>query len=112
MGILKNKTLMGGAVVIAVAALGYYIYSSADSGTLLSSSDSGTSVVSQEILTTLSQLHAVQLNPSLFSDPLFTSLSDFGTTIPPQQAGRRNPFAPLGVGSGAPAQTSTTTQSQ
>ena len=98
MSILKNKTLMGALVVVLVAALGYYLYSSSGAGEPLSSSATGTSPVSQEILTTLSQLQSVQLDPSLFSDPLFTSLSDFGVTIPPQQAGRRNPFASIGAG--------------
>ena len=30
------------------------------------------------------------------TDPVFASLTDFGVTIPPQNAGRRNPFAPVG----------------
>lgn len=104
MNLLKNKTVAGAAVVVLVLGLGYYVYSSAGSGALLSSSAESTSPVSQEILATLSQLRAVNLDPSFFSDPLFTSLSDFGVSIPPQEAGRRNPFAPVGTG-GASTQT-------
>lgn len=47
------------------------------------------------LLTALGNLQTVKLDNSLFSDPAFQSLADFGTTIPPQPIGRLNPFAPL-----------------
>jgi hypothetical protein len=97
MNILKNKLVMGGSAAILVLALGYYFWNTAGQGPLLSGGEeSGTSPLSQEILTTLSQLHTITLDPKLFSDPSFVSLTDFGVTIPPQNAGRRNPFAPVG----------------
>lgn len=99
MDIFKNKLLMGGLAAVAVAGLGYYLWSSNGSSPLLSSSAEGTSPISQEILVTLGQLRTIQLDPAVFTDPAFVSLTDFGVTIPPQNAGRRNPFAPVGAAS-------------
>ncbi len=109
MNFLKNKTVLGVVAAVVVAGLCYYLYTSTGQGALLSETNGSTSPVSQQILTTLGQLRAVQLNPALFSEPVFTSLSDFGVTIPPQQAGRRNPFAPVGSGGASTPQTGTTT---
>ncbi len=99
--LLKNKTVMGGVVAAIILGLVYYVWSSQGAAPLLTDTSAGTSPASQEILTTLGQLRTIKLDPSLFSDPVFMSLSDFGVTIPPQNAGRRNPFEP--VGSAAPA---------
>jgi hypothetical protein len=95
MNFLKNKNVMGGIVAVVLLALVYYIWNSSSSTELLTAEE-GTSPLSQELLTTLSQLHTLRLDPAVFKDPVFTSLNDFGATIPPQQAGRRNPFAPVG----------------
>lgn len=93
----KNMVVIG--VIAAVLALLYYFYSSGSSSPLLTNAaTAGTSPVSQEILATLGNLRTIKLDNSIFSDPLFKSLSDFGVTIPPAAAGRRNPFAPVGVG--------------
>ena len=62
---------------------------------LSSSADSGAASVSKELLVTLTNLRTIRLDDSIFSDPSFISLADYGVTIPPQPVGRRNPFAPL-----------------
>ena len=85
-------------MILAIAA--FWLYLTYFSGSSTSSKDSLTasgddSPLSQDILITLSNLHTIQLDNSIFSDPLFTSLTDYGVAIPPQNAGRRNPFAPL-----------------
>ena len=95
MDLLKNKWVVGGIGGVIVLGLVYYVWTSAASTPLLSSTGEGTSPLSQEILTTLGQLHTIRLDPSVFIDPVFVSLADFGVTLPPQNAGRRNPFAPL-----------------
>ena len=95
MDILKNKWVTGAVGVAAVLFLVYYLWTSAGSSALLTTTE-GTSPLSQEILTTLGQLHTIKLEPAIFTDPVFVSLNDFGVTIPPQNAGRRNPFAPVG----------------
>lgn len=95
MDILKNKFVVGGVGAVLVLTLAYYLWTSAENSALLTTND-GTSPLSQEILTTLGQLHTIRLDPAIFTDPVFASLTDFGVTIPPQNAGRRNPFAPVG----------------
>jgi hypothetical protein len=95
MNILKNKLVLGGGGLLVIAGLLYYVWTGSGSAPLLTTTE-GTSPLSQEILTTLSQLSTIKLDPAIFTDPVFSSLTDFGVTIPPQQAGRRNPFAPVG----------------
>jgi len=95
MDILKNKFVVGGVGAVLVLTLAYYLWTSAENSALLTTND-GTSPLSQEILITLGQLHTIRLDPAIFTDPVFASLTDFGVTIPPQNAGRRNPFAPVG----------------
>lgn len=104
--IKKNIVIIG--IVLAAAAVLYYFYSSGGSSALLTSSAEQESPVSQEVLETLGNLRSIKLDNSIFSDPLFISLSDFGVNIPPAAAGRRNPFAPVGQGNSAPASASST----
>jgi len=102
----KNMVVIG--VFAAAAALLYYFYSSSGETPLLSEAQAP---VSQEILVTLGNLRTIRLDDSVFTNPLFISLSDFGVTIPPAAAGRRNPFAPVGSGGSlvTPAATSSAT---
>lgn len=75
-----------------------------------------TTVISEEnsvegnIVDTLLTLRAVSLSGTIFSDPAFSSLNDFGTQIVPEPVGRPNPFAPRGL-STTTRETSTTTKS-
>ncbi len=94
--LLQNKFLMGGVVAVVVLVLVYYVWSSSSATPLLSDSSATVSPGSEQILQSLGQLHTINLDASIFTDPVFASLSDFGVTIPPEQAGRRNPFAPVG----------------
>lgn len=89
-----NKTLIGGVVLAVLAVYIYISYFRTPSDPLLTSTEN--SVVSSELLVTLSQLHIITLDNSIFSDPVFLSLSDFGVQIDPQNVGRRNPFSPIG----------------
>lgn len=56
------------------------------------------SVADQELVGTLLTLRAVTLAGTIFSEPAFSSLQDYGTTIVPEPVGRLNPFAPLTSG--------------
>ncbi len=61
-----------------------------------------------DIVATLLALRSVSLDSSIFSDPSFTTLRDFGTQILPEPVGRTNPFAPLSetaTSSSSPAST-------
>lgn len=101
--IKNNKILLGTIIAAAALFFVYYTYFKGDSSAPLSSEDA--SPVSQELLALLGSLVSIKLDQSIFTDPAFVSLSDFGTVIPPESAGRRNPFAPAsGAQTPPPAQ--------
>lgn len=83
------------AVVIAIAIL-YFFYLSDNSGTDDVSLVAGTgeSYVDPALVSFFESVKAIQLDGALFSDPVFSSLEDYGTDPVPQPAGRENPFAP------------------
>lgn len=47
----------------------------------------------KELLAALSKLKSTKLDTSIFKDPIFQSLKDYGVDIASQPVGRRNPFA-------------------
>lgn len=47
----------------------------------------------RELLSALAKLRTTKLDISLFDDPVFNSLKDFGVEIASEPIGRRNPFA-------------------
>ncbi len=47
----------------------------------------------RDLLVALAKLKSTALDTSIFDDPVFMSLKDFGVEIAPQPVGRRNPFA-------------------
>ena len=99
MDFLKRYKLAIGGGIAALLLIYVYIafFSGGGTSATLTASDSG-SPLSTDILVTLQSIHSIKLDNSIFSDPVFMSLSDFGVTIPSQNVGRRNPFAPLGIG--------------
>lgn len=91
-----NRNLLLLLVVSLLIAGGAWIGLSGGSG----SSDDllTTETVSGEnsdIVATLLALRSVSLESSIFSDPAFMVLRDFGTQILPEPVGRQNPFAPI-----------------
>ncbi len=106
MNFFKTNKILTGVLVLAVFAVLYFALYSLQSTPSLTSSDQ-VSPVSQQLLVTLSNLHTIKLDGSIFSDPAFQSLTDFGVVIPSQPAGRRNPFT--SAASPAPQITTKTT---
>ena len=49
----------------------------------------------QELVALLFELKNIRLDSTLFEDPLFKSLRDFGRDLVSEPVGRNNPFAPL-----------------
>lgn len=93
----KNKILLGVILVAFVGLVGYLnFFSGAPSGELLASTEEA-SPLSSDLLSVLSNLHTIKLDESIFSDPAFQSLTNFGVELPPENVGRRNPFLPLGA---------------
>jgi len=105
---LKSTVII--LVIIAAALIGYFYYEgsapSASSSLLTASANPSASGIGQQVLGLLSQIQSLRIDTALFKDPGYLTLRDFSVTIPPQNVGRSNPFAPL---PGAPASPAATT---
>ncbi len=89
----QNKMAIAVGVVLLAGLFVYMNFFSAPAPAPLTSSTDAT--LSQDLLVTLQNLHTIKLDNSIFQDPSFKSLTDFGVIIPAEEVGRRNPFAPL-----------------
>jgi hypothetical protein len=99
MDFLKQNKM---AIVVGVVLLaGLFVYmnyfTKPSQDTLTTTTDT---TLSQDLLVTLQNLHTIKLDNSIFSNAAFQSLTDFGVTIPAEEVGRRNPFAPLQTSGG------------
>lgn len=97
---MHNKLIFIIIIVVIAGGVWYGLsISGAPEPLLVTTTSEGGSVsaqnTDQEIIGTLLALRAVTLSGSIFSDPSFVTLQDFGTTIVPEPVGRENPFAPL-----------------
>ena len=97
MQFIKDNKMYIGLIILALAGVWvYFTYfsgGSAASGTVLTTDN--TSPLSKDVISTLSSLNTIKLDSTIFTDPVFTSLTDYGVAIPAESAGRHNPFAPL-----------------
>lgn len=73
----------------------YMVYFAGPSTSATITQSDSSVALSQNLLVTLQNLRTIKLDNSIFSDPTYQSLTDFGVVIPRQEPGRRNPFAPL-----------------
>ena len=110
-GILKRKKMIA-VVVFIVAAFAVYAFFFGGSGnktevvTVEKPVLSDESVKGRDLLKVLLSLRGIKLDEGIFASLLFTSLQDFGISLPTGgSVGRQNPFAPLGTEE-APAATS------
>ena len=116
MAFLQNKFVMlilGGVVIAGV--VWYSFLRDRGSTALLETSDlTQTTEADGDIVNTLLELRSVSLSGTIFTDPAFLRLKDFGSQIVSEPVGRPNPFAPLpGAASSAAAanaSTATTTR--
>ena len=92
--ILEHKLIAGIGTVIILGALWYGLTGTATPPPVLQQGSGGSSE-DQELVATLLALRAVTLSGTIFNDPVFMSLQDFGVAITPEPVGRPNPFAPL-----------------
>lgn len=97
MAILQNKMVLmivGGVVVAGV--IWYSFLRDRTTGALVQTNDlTQATEADSDIVNTLLQLRAVSLSGTIFSDPAFLQLKDFGSAIVPEPVGRTNPFAPF-----------------
>lgn len=91
----NKKTAIVVAIVL-LGVLGYVLFFGGDNGGALVATTPVAENVGRDLLATLLQLKSLDLDETLFQNPIFQSLRDFGVPIPPQPLGRPNPFAPLG----------------
>lgn len=95
----KLKKIIIGIVVIIIIFVVYTIFFKADpeSNSLLTSTQKtdGSSILGQEILKAINQIKSLDLETSVFDDPVLNSLRDQSEEIIPERTGRPNPFAPL-----------------
>ncbi len=109
LAVLKNKKVLGLSaffIITAVVLFGFgrrrttapeILSSPAAPYLSVSPAFSVDAAMGQDLLAALALLKTIRLDTSMFTDPLFKSLSDWGKEIPSQPVGRRNPFAPLGA---------------
>ncbi|HVV38917.1 MAG TPA: hypothetical protein VHD31_01165 [Candidatus Paceibacterota bacterium] len=95
MQFLKDNKMYVGLIILALLGVWAYFTFFGGSGPSATVTVDETSPLSQDVLVTLSNLHTIKLDSTIFSDPVFSSLTDYGVAIPPENVGRRNPFAPL-----------------
>ena len=102
------RTFLGGLIVISVLgalALGAKGAVTSDVGgdvnndsnSPLTSTVISGSQVGAELVVALRQLNALKLDRSIFSNPIFLNLQDFGLEVVPEPYQRNNPFAPVGT---------------
>ena len=92
--LLQHKILAGIALIVILGGVWYGLSSSSVPAPILQT-DRAVADADQGLVATLLTLRAVTLSGTIFSDPVFMSLQDFGKDIVSEPVGRPNPFAPL-----------------
>lgn len=86
------------AIVLGCALYLGYVYlwpTDGDIPLLESASSENQTQADVELLKLLARTKQIQLDSSIFENPVFISLQDFGQIIPLQPVGREDPFAPI-----------------
>lgn len=118
MAIFKNKLVVLVLVGVVLAGVVWYSFLRDDSTALLKTQDlTEATNVDGDVVGVLLQLRAVSLSGTIFTDPAFQILQDFGSEIIPEPVGRPNPFAPIGntgmsAGTASSTNSSSTTPAQ
>lgn len=111
---IKNNKLAVGVLAVLVAIGAWYFLGDSGSGEpVLVTEDLSTpsAQAERDLVATLLQLRSVSLDGTIFNDPVFQSLKDFGSQIVPEPVGRENPFAPFdNQKSRSPTTTATSTR--
>ena len=121
----KANIVTAGLIILVVIGGGYFLISSRQSvesgesfvsvdtqslpisfGASATLSDAG---ASNNLIIVLSGLRMISLEASIFKDPAFLSLKDFGIPLQEEQVGRYNPFLPIGADGVDPSKQEPTT---
>ncbi len=105
---MQEKTKKGTSVVIVIVilvvlAVAGYFYANRErvSDELLTSTPTGKTSLDSEFIVALRDLKKVKLDKSIFENPVWLELQDFGQSIAPEKPGRLNPFAPITISGSA-----------
>ena len=109
----KANVITAGLILVVLFGGGYFLFSSRQPvnteesfvspdtqslpigfGAMVASSNAGAST---NLISVLSGLRSISLDPTIFQDPAFLSLQDFGIPLQEEQIGRYNPFLPIGI---------------
>ncbi|NCS99167.1 hypothetical protein GW764_03205 [Candidatus Parcubacteria bacterium] len=87
-------------IFILVVVLSFVLYTiflkpQAEQALLDSSGPAQVNAVGQEIIDTLNRIQSLELDKSVFNDPLYLRLRDDSQPIEDEDLGRSNPFEPL-----------------
>lgn len=87
-------------IFVLVVVLGFVIYTiflkpQTEEALLKSSGPEEIDVAGQEIIDTLSNIESIELDNSVFNDPLYLKLRDDSKEILDEDLRRENPFAPI-----------------
>ena len=88
-------------ILIASTLFAPNVHAQEGSNGLISTSPGGdtsgseAALISSKFIERLNVLSAITLTDTVFTNPVFQSLSHFSQPIPDEKAGRANPFAPF-----------------
>lgn len=96
---LKNILIIVGVAVISFLIYSIFLKGDPEPTVLLESEGQVDSadVLGADIIKAINQISSLDLDRSIFSDPVLRSLVDRSQLISPEPKGRENPFAPIGV---------------
>lgn len=96
----KIKKIIIAVVVIGIIFIVYSIFFKGDPEieALLKNEGqiSTADVLGADIIKAINEISSLDLDRSIFNDPVLKSLVDHSTEIQPEPKGRKNPFAPIG----------------
>ncbi|MEN9390455.1 MAG: hypothetical protein RLZZ283_555 [Candidatus Parcubacteria bacterium] len=95
--IQRYQTVFIFIAVVGLLYAGYTYMTAKPADELLSETIVTEAGPDQDLIALLFELKAIRLDSTLFEEPTYQSLVDFGRELVPEQAGRNNPFAPLGT---------------
>lgn len=93
-----KKWIIIGLVVIAAFVLYTVFFTGDKEDQLLTSTSRQTpeEIIGTEIIGALQQIESLELDRSIFDNPIYRSLKDRSQEIPPEPIGKSNPFDPIG----------------
>ncbi|MDQ5893438.1 MAG: hypothetical protein QG640_450 [Patescibacteria group bacterium] len=107
----SKKTFFIVIIIIILALAAYFYFKGSPDDSSVSSLEADNSPTSADaqavgtrVLSLLNQINSLKIDSSIFDSAVYKSLVDYTITIPEQNVGRPNPFAPI---SGSAPQNST-----